>query len=376
MRRERTQQRVFLFGWPGLLGGASTKTLDFLELLASRVKFTVVPIRRGDLDDTRRRQWLNRRGIEVLGSDDMPRRVRGWAISFGCPEFLTDGWAWKAKQCGLKVAWSNEMVHPLRGELGALRMGLIDRLLFVSRAQRSSLEAGYLDALGRAGAVAVETARLGSWARGCYRASTGWQIDWMETGNFINPQRFRFRSSRSSFVRRTPLTVGRVSRADAGKYPEDFPASYESLGLDKARYRVMGMDPSVLGQWGPRCFGRRWELLPELAESAELFLRSLDLFVYELRAGTRESWGRVVVEAMLTGCVPLVPGGEDHPYREFVKHGVSGFLCESREAFRECARLLDRDRDRLRAMSQAARQESLKLMDRTAHQTGWEEVFQ
>jgi len=42
-------------------------------------------------------------------------------------------------------------------------------------------------------------------------------------------------------------------------------------------------------------------LLPVLQQEAPAFLQSLDLFVYSLSGELRESWGRCVVEAMLSG---------------------------------------------------------------------------
>ena len=57
----------------------------------------------------------------------------------------------------------------------------------------------------------------------------------------------------------------------------------------------------------PHRFNARWDLLPKEAESQVDFLHSLELFVYSLDPNFRKSWGRSTVEAMLTGCGPLMP---------------------------------------------------------------------
>jgi hypothetical protein len=114
--------------------------------------------------------------------------------------------------------------------------------------------------------------------------------------------------------------LGRLSRPDPAKYPLDFPVFYEELGLGEVRYRVIAWSPEVAKQYRWHRFGPEWELLPPRKESALRFLHSLDVFLYPLGHRIKESWGRAVVEAMLTGCVPVVPEG--HQLHELV---VSSF---------------------------------------------------
>ena len=97
------------------------------------------------------------------------------------------------------------------------------------------------------------------------------------------------------------------------------------------------------------------ELLHANAESAVEFLQALDLFVYDLGPSFSESWGRAVVEAMLTGAVPLVSGEPRHHLRELVPHGEAGFLCRTPEEWREHAQRLQRDGELRRRMARAAR---------------------
>ena len=68
----------------------------------------------------------------------------------------------------------------------------------------------------------------------------------------------------------------------------------------------------------------RIEILSEGARPAVDFLRDLDCFLYRIRAGWYEAWGRVVSEAMACG-VPVVAENRGG-YTEFVEHGRTGYL--------------------------------------------------
>jgi len=183
------------------------------------------------------------------------------------------------------------MMFPFKGEAEAVKEGLIERVLFVSEFQAAT----FAD---------------------IYR-----KVPSFLTGNYIDPDDYAMRE------RNNPIfTVGRLSRADPKKYPLDFPVFYEELGLKEARYRVMAWSHDLQKQYRWHCFGPEWDLLPEKKEPALKFLYSLDVFLYPLGHRIKESWGRAVVEAMLTGCVPVVPAG--HQFHRLMVHGDSGFICQ------------------------------------------------
>jgi glycosyltransferase involved in cell wall biosynthesis len=117
-------------------------------------------------------------------------------------------------------------------------------------------------------------------------------------------------------------------------------------------------------------------LLHKEAESQVEFLHSLDLFVYDLGPRFSESWGRAVVEAMLTGCVPLVSGEPRHHLGELVPHGVGGFLCTTPEDWRESAQRLRKDELLRRKMSRAAREFSEnELCGVRSHFQNWQKAL-
>ena len=135
--------------------------------------------------------------------------------------------------------------------------------------------------------------------------------------------------------------------------------------------------PKTSELWKPARFHGAWDLLPAGAETQVEFLHSLDLFVYDLREDCSESWGRAVVEAMLTGAIPLVPAHPRHHLRHIVPQGVGGFLCSSPAEWREQAQRLQRDAAWRREMARAARDfAARKLCDAAEHRAAWGAVFE
>ena len=123
-------------------------------------------------------------------------------------------------------------------------------------------------------------------------------------------------------------------------------------------------------------FDARWELLAKAAESQVQFLHSLDLFVYSLGPNFRESWGRSTVEAMLTGCVPLVPRGGGHHLENLVPHERAGFLCATNDEYREHVARLRRDVTLRKKLARAARRHAEhELCNRAEHLRVWREAL-
>ncbi len=189
-------------------------------------------------------------------------------------------------------------------ERGALTLGLIDALLYVSEEQRRLLEPQYRRILGGEMSLRPFESDPGSLEGWINAPGSERKLRWVMTGNYIDPREFPFRKRPPAGSEGRPLHIGRLSRPDPAKFPADFPDFYESLGLRNARFRVMAWTSQLAARWPNHVFDARWDLLPPLAETTPHFLQSLDLFVYSLHPTCRESWGRAVVEAMLCGAIP------------------------------------------------------------------------
>ncbi len=389
--------KLYCFNWPSHVGGADTKFTHLLLLLHRDFDITVCPNRREQLLQLGWRKFLKRLGVKAAMLDELPQKLSGWALSLCNGAFWTDGLGVECKRRGLKVAWSSEMMWHHGGECGAAQWGLIDRVLYVSEVQRAALEAGYVKTVN--GKVGERVSEKGD--PPTHLPAHSLTVPSAITGNYIAPEMFPF--SERARATDAPLVIGRLSRPDPAKFPPDFPEFYESLDAKigravlsapravgnsnrvmssrrgavrtprpTTRFRVMAWSKELAQVYARHRFDARWDLLAKEAESQVEFLHSLDLFVYSLGPTFRESWGRSTVEAMLTGCVPLVPRGGGHHLENLVPHGHAGFLCATNDEYREQVARLHRDVVLRKKISRAARRHAEnELCNRAEHLRVW-----
>lgn len=333
------QPSLYVCGTPGKIGGAGTKILHLLRLLEGQFRLTVIAPEVSVSKNKNVRQLLEPQGIPCLTIKDLPSKLDGVALGICSRDFFASGRAQALKARGLKIVWSNEMMFPLPGEAEAARAGVIDRVLFVSSSQAETFAE-------------------------MYSGVTSFQ-----TGNYVDPDGYCWRSRSNG-----TYALGRLSRPDPLKYPVDFPVFYEEIGLREVKYRIMAWSPELQRQYRWHRFGPEWEFLPANKQSALSFLYSLDVFLYPLGHRIRESWGRAVVEAMLTGCVPVVPAG--HQFHNLMVHGESGFICKGFREFKSCVRELYENYPlRLRISRQAADFAREHLCNPEKHRKIWIEAL-
>jgi glycosyltransferase involved in cell wall biosynthesis len=136
----------------------------------------------------------------------------------------------------------------------------------------------------------------------------------------------------------------------------------------------MAWDKNVSNKYKWHYFGPEWDLLEAEQEDTLDFLHSLDLFVYRLGHTFRESWGRSTVEAMLSGCVPVVPIG--HNFQEFIVQGVTGFMCKTYQEFKSVCQELQRNHSlRKKIAKQASAYAASVICNEEKHKDVWRRVF-
>jgi hypothetical protein len=331
--------KLYIFGWPSFLGGADTKLAHLLFLLRGHYDTTVVPNHAARLREQYWTRFLEKLRIKYMTFRHLPRKLQGIGLSLCNRRFFLDKIAHRVKERGLKIIWSSEMMWHHEGELEAVKQGVVDKVLYVSEFQKRYLVKGY----GNLPSAIV--------------------------GNYIDPRFFPFNERRH----RT-FAIGRLSRHDPAKYPEDFPVFYECLDLPDTRFRVMAWSKALARKYRWHRFDARWELLPPEAEPQVKFLHSLDLFVYPLGHTFKESWGRSTVEAMLTGCVPLVPAG--HHFENLIVHGQSGFICADFLEYKEHAHRLCTDFDYHQQIARQCREHAVtRLCVAKDHLEIWREAL-
>jgi glycosyltransferase involved in cell wall biosynthesis len=363
---------IYWFNWPSHIGGADTKFFHLLSLLSAEYKIFVIPNEAYYLD-TPWFEEIKKFSIEICLFENLPQQMEGVAIALCNGPFLDKGWAKEMKQRGCRVIWSSEMMWHFPGEAAAIKAGWIDRVLYVSKAQQSILEPGYEQMLGLP--VSTPSTDDSDWY-GVYQFHEQ-SLSWVLTGNFIEPKLFPMKEDFWAPTNERPFTIGRLSRADPAKYPDDFPKFYERLGLgEQVRFRVMAWSPALAERWSEHVFDQRWELLEPAEVPTVAFLHSLDLLVYNTSQRFKESWGRAVVEAMLCGVVPLLQKGGGHHLSSLIVDGESGFLCSNNAEFGERARQLKQNPALLKRMAHRARNHAEKhLCDASTHRVWWRKAF-
>ena len=314
-------------------------------------------------------------GVEFQSVSQIPETAEGWVVLMCFETALQDGTLSLLRQKGLKIAWGNEMMWLLEGERGALLAREIDCILYASNAQRHVLEPDYwlLLAGGNAAYEAQETGEYGN-----LLLPDGTAVPWVVVGNYISPENFPYIDRTINRRFKDQFVIGRLSRDDYHKYPTDFPSFYQGLGLaEPVRYRAMAWSPALSEHWPETAFTGNWDRLPILAEHPVEFLQSLDLFVYDTGPLFSESWGRAVVEAMLTGAIPILSADPRHHLRNLITDGVSGFLCATRDEFGARCRQLQQDTELRCRMSRQAREYAVEEhCNEAQHLELWSRVFQ
>lgn len=103
-----------------------------------------------------------------------------------------------------------------------------------------------------------------------------------------------------------PIVIGRHSRPDPRKWPDDRERILEAYPDDKAfEIRVLGGGAALEKIAGP--YPRNWRVWPFDGVAAGAFLRELDVFVYFHHANWLEAFGLAILEAMAVGVPVILP---------------------------------------------------------------------
>jgi glycosyltransferase involved in cell wall biosynthesis len=165
----------------------------------------------------------------------------------------------------------------------------------------------------------------------------------------IDIERFRPRATDQP---RPPSTfvVGRLSRDDARKHHADDLPLYQRLIDAGCRIRLMGTGLDIAAQ---RPLPLEIEVIPSGTEPPELFLHTLDCFLYRTGPEIWETFGRVIHEAMACGLPVVVHriGG----YTDHIRHGENGFIFDTNGEAAAIIQRLQHDPVLCRQISTAAR---------------------
>lgn len=209
--------------------------------------------------------------------------------------------------------WFNCMTWTFNPEIAAIREGWITHLGFVSEYQKNYLINEYSKQLPEK------------------------QVDGsVQFGVNGFPQLFEYRPyldiAQFDVLTKTDeyFGVGRVSRADTAKYSDDCWRIFDRVltPVPKKTY-ILGYSTEVEKKIGPPPISLDWQWWTAGAIPTKEFFSKIDVMIHKT-GGSRESYCRVLVEAMAHGVVPLVERNYAFPEILSKSEHLSKFImCDS-----------------------------------------------
>jgi hypothetical protein len=120
---DSTKPKFFIFGWPSFLGGADTKLAHLLVLLHDQCEITVVPNENRHIHNKIWTKFLDKLGVKYALFEKLPAQLDGFGLALSNQCFFSKRIAHRAKERGLKIIWSSEMMWHHEGELEAVQSG-------------------------------------------------------------------------------------------------------------------------------------------------------------------------------------------------------------------------------------------------------------
>jgi glycosyltransferase involved in cell wall biosynthesis len=338
--------RLFVLGYPGAVGGANTELWHTLKLWRWRgFAVTLIPTWRTEPKWQERLQAIGCRTVETDADhlSTVPGLPGSIVVSMCNSRFLAI--AERVRDLGCKIVWAGCMNWLFPAErLHYRKCGVFDRHVFQSRYQQEAL-----------------TSQLKHYG---FREEQGRLI----RGAF-DPTELVFQPR--PHCRGEAFVIGRLSRAAVEKFS---PRTWEIYSRipHAVRVRILGWNHLVASRIGaPPPVA---ECLPPGAEPVPEFLGSLHALV-QANSQAVENWPRVGLEAMAAG-VPLVVENRGG-WREMIRHGQTGLLCDTPEEMAyHAARLAYDEPQRQQIVHQARQSLENELAPAEELGRGWERLFQ
>jgi len=339
--------RIFVFGYPGDLGGACTELWHTIKLWRwFGVEVHLIPTWSSS---NRWRELVDQIGCvthnvsrdELSLIETLPGSI---VVSFCNSEFLSCSHLLRELDCSL--VWANCMTFLFDQEKNVnANHGVFDAYVFQSEFQRSELEP-QLVPLGY-------TPDLGHLIRGAFDCD-------------------EFHFAPRPHPRRDVFVVGRMARPDLDKWSSNTWPIYSAIQYANKRAFMLGVDDRLQGKLGASPIFA--DCLKPAAIPVQQFLANLHCLL-PINGGARENWPRAGLEAMAAG-VPIVAQNE-WGWREMIEHGVTGFLADNDCELAHYAAMFAYEEDlRLQIAQNARRRLENDLAEPNQVWSGWSRLFE
>jgi len=336
-------KRLFVYGFPGLYGGAGTELHHQIVVWQHMgIEVNLIPSMKNYELEPLYPEMLER-GVNIHPNNEWPALQPGDPILGFCnAEFLNN--LHEIRKRTRRTVFLNCMTWLFPKEKDRMASGEIAMFLYqnedVLRKHEPELRALNGDP----------------------------EVRFMSFKPYFETDRFPFHASRESEY----FGCGRISRQDADKYAKNTLHIYEYFVSPRfKRGLFLGFDQrseSKIGKpynWIRTARDHHEVSQQDFYKHCEIILQPTD---------TTENWPRVGFEAMASGSVLIVDnrGG----WKKQVEHGVTGWLCDHERDFIYYASRMAYEPTLRADMAEAARQRGLALGGLEASVASWEEVFE
>ncbi len=337
------QNRVFVHGFPGLYGGASTELHhQILVWLSMGVEVHLIPNSRGFEHEPLYTEML-RRGVRI-------HRCNGWeTLEAGDPVF------------GFCSAEFLASLPEIRKR--TRRTVFLNCMTWLFDAERKSMERGEIAMF----LYQNEEVRLKHMPE-LRNLNSDPSIRFMSFRPYFDSADFAFHNDREGEF----FGCGRISRQDADKYSRNTLHIYEYFVAPKfKRALFLGFDHRA-----EQKIGKPYDWIRTARDQSELsqqeFYRHCEIVLQP--TDTTENWPRVGFEAMASGCVLIVDnrGG----WRRMVEHGKTGWLCNHERDFIYYSSKMAYEPNLRDDMAAAARERGQELGGLEVSAESWKQVFE
>jgi len=338
-----TIRRVFVYGFPGLYGGAGTELHhQILVWLNLGIEVHLIPTQEGCQQEPLYSEMLER-GVKIHLANDFSVLQPGDPILGFCnAEFLNR--LPEIRTYTRRTVFLNCMTWLFPKEKERMAHGEIAMFLYqneeVLRKHEPELRA----------------------------LNDNPAIRFLSFRPYFDAEKFPFVARRESEF----FGCGRISRQDADKFARNTLHIYEYFVSPRfKRGLFLGFDHRSEAK-----IGKPYDWIKTARDHHEVsqqeFYRHCEIVLQP--TDTTENWPRVGFEAMASGSVLIVDnrGG----WRQMVDHGKSGWLCNHERDFIYYASRMAYEPNLRDDMAAAARQRGLELGGLEASAASWEEVFE